>query len=209
MIATLSFKPRTWNLSGLRGISDRTLETHFKLYEGYVNNTNLLRERVSELVARGKPTGLDPKFAELQRRLGFEWNGMRLHELYFDNLTTETTEMVAGGGLHDGMERVWGSYNQWCAEFAAMGEMRGVGWVILCQDPISADLSNHWIELHQTGNVAGYIPLLVMDVWEHAWIYDRKPSERQGYVEAFLSNVDWYICEERMRTSSGEGVKLK
>src|SRR5579872_2400312 len=93
MIATLSFKPRSWNLSGLHGISDRTLETHFTLYEGYVNNTNLLREQVSEITQRGKPTGLDPKFAELARRLGFEYNGMRLHEMYFDNLTTKPVEL--------------------------------------------------------------------------------------------------------------------
>lgn len=208
MIATFSFKPRTWNLSGLNGISDATLETHFGLYEGYVKNTNLLREQIAGIVERGKPTGLDPRFAELQRRLGFEWNGMRLHELYFDNLTTKQTEVTEGGGLHANMQHVWGSYEQWRAEFAAMGEMRGVGWVILAQDPWTGTFSNHWVELHQDGNVAGFIPILVMDVWEHAWIKDYRPAKRAGYVEAFLSNVDWFICEERIRAVYPEGVKV-
>ena len=209
MIATFTFKPRTWDLSGLQGISDRTLEMHFKLYEGYVNNTNLLREQVSEITERGKPTGLDPKFAELQRRLGFEYNGMRLHELYFDNLTTKPIELAAGGGLDASIERGFGGLSQWRAEFGAIGEMRGVGWVLLAQDPLSGDLSNHWIEEHHIGNIAGYTPIVVMDVWEHAWILDYKPSQRESYVEAFLSNVDWAICEERLRAASLNGFKIK
>jgi Fe-Mn family superoxide dismutase len=207
MIATFTFKPRTWNLSGLNGISDATLETHFGLYEGYVKNTNLLREQLAEMSSRGKPTGLDPRFAELERRLGFEFNGMRLHELYFDNLTPKETEMVEGGGLHSQILHTWGSIQQWRAEFAAMGEMRGVGWVICAQDPWSGALSNHWIELHNDGHIAGFHPVLVMDVWEHAWIKDYKPSQRAGYVEAFLSNVDWALCEERLRAVYPEGVK--
>ncbi|MGH7684108.1 MAG: superoxide dismutase [Vulcanimicrobiaceae bacterium] len=181
---------------------------HFGLYEGYVKNTNLLREQLAETLERGKPTGIDPRFAELQRRLGFELGGMRLHELYFDNLTTKQTELVDGGGLHAGMQHVWGKVATWRSEFAAMGEMRGVGWVMLAQDPWSGDLSNHWVELHQDGNVPGFIPILVMDVWEHAWIKDYAPKARASYVEAFLSNVDWNLCEERMRAAYPEGVRV-
>ena len=208
MIATPTFKPRSWNLSGLTGISDATLEMHFGLYEGYVKNTNLLREQLAQFVGRGKPTGLDPHFAELERRLAFEWSGMRLHELYFDNLTTKQTEMIEGSGMHSQIERVWGSFAEWRAEFAAMGEMRGVGWVICAQDPRSGTLSNHWIELHQDGNLPGFTPVLVMDVWEHAWIKDYTPKQRSSYVEAFLSNVDWYICEERIRPAAPVGAKI-
>jgi superoxide dismutase, Fe-Mn family len=208
MIEIFTFKPRTWNLSGLRGISDHTLETHFGLYEGYVKNTNLLREEITEIRERGKPTGLDPKFSELERRLGFEYNGMRLHELYFDNLTTRPSGIVAGTGIDFGISHAFRSHEQWEAEFVAMSEMRGVGWVLLCQDPWSGDFSNHWVELHQNGNVAGYIPILVMDVWEHAWMFDYKAADRTKYAEAFLSNVDWYVCEERIRSAFPEGVKL-
>jgi Fe-Mn family superoxide dismutase len=208
MIETFTFKPRTWNLSGLTGVSDKTLETHFALYEGYVKNTNLLREEIAQIRGRGKPTGLDPQFAELERRLGFEYNGMRLHELFFDNLTTQRTEMTSGGGIEYNIRHAWGTVEAWRSEFVAMSEMRGVGWVLLCQDPWSGDFSNHWVELHQDGNVAGYIPILVMDVWEHAFMFDYKPAERARYAEAFLSNVDWNVCEERIRAAFPEGVKV-
>ena len=207
MIDQFVFKARKWDLSGLVGISDKTLETHFGLYEGYVKNTNLLREQLATRFTNGKPKGLDPTFAELERRLGFEYNGMRLHELYFDNLTTKPEELAKGGGLDNSFERVWGSIDAWRDEFAAMGQMRGVGWVVLAQDPWSGRLSNHWIELHQTGNVAGFSPILVMDVWEHAWIYDYKSSERSGYVESFLANVDWPLCERRLQPAHLEGTK--
>jgi Fe-Mn family superoxide dismutase len=106
------------------------------------------------------------------------------------------------------MQRSWGSFDAWRDEFAAMGQMRGVGWVMLAQDPWSGDLSNHWIELHQNGNVAGFSPILVMDVWEHAWIYDYKPSDRGGYVESFLANVDWALCEQRLQPAHLEGTKI-
>ncbi len=204
MIDQFVFKVRTWNLSGLRGISDKTLETHFSLYEGYVKNTNLLREQI----AAKSPKGLDPTFAELERRLAFEYNGMRLHELYFDNLTTTPTEITKGAVLDDTMQLNWDGVEQWREEFAAMGEMRGVGWVMLGQDPQSGDLSNHWIDLHQNGNIAGFIPILVMDVWEHAWIYDYKPADRADYVESFLANVDWALCEMRMKSAHLEGTKI-
>jgi Fe-Mn family superoxide dismutase len=208
MIDQFVFKVRKWNLSGVVGISDKTLETHFGLYEGYVKNTNLLREQIASRTSNGKPKGLDPTFAELERRLGFEYNGMRLHELYFDNLTLKPAELSRGGGLEGSMQRQWGSFDAWRDEFAAMGQMRGVGWVMLAQDPWSGDLSNHWIELHQNGNVAGFSPILVMDVWEHAWIYDYKPSDRDGYVESFLANVDWALCEQRLQPAHLEGTKI-
>ena len=92
---------------GLRGISDKTLEAHFALYEGYVKNTNLLREQIAEMRA-GKENGADPKFAELVRRLGFEYNGMRLHELYFDNLTGKPSEILQGGRLWESLGETFG-----------------------------------------------------------------------------------------------------
>ena len=200
MIATFSFKPQTWNLDRLEGISNKTLEAHFKLYEGYVKNTNLLREQIAEVAARGGLKGTDPKFAGLKRRLSYEFNGMRLHELYFDNLANDPSEIDDGGGLDSGIREVWESHEKWRDEFAAMGEMRGVGWVILAQDPWSGDLSNLWIEEHHIGHILGFRPVLVMDVWEHAWMLDFASSERSKYVSAFLANVDWERCEERLRS---------
>ena len=196
-----TYKAREFNLGNLQGISDETLEMHFKLYEGYVKETNKLNEKIAEFVKGGKVDQEEfAEYSELNRRLGFEYNGMVLHEYYFDNLKS-------GGGAGDAdrnsafrkaAEQSFGSYEIWKAEFVGIGKMRGVGWAICYENPANGRLSNHWITLHETGNVAGFNPALVMDVWEHAFILDYKPADRPKYIEAFLSNVDWSAVDRRL-----------
>ena len=91
------------------------------------------------------------------------------------------------------------AYEIWKADFVGVGKMRGVGWAICYQNPANGKLSNHWISLHETGNVAGFDPILVMDVWEHAFILDYKPADRPKYIEAFFSNIDWNTVERRSK----------
>jgi Fe-Mn family superoxide dismutase len=201
-----SYKARQFNLSNLKGISDHTLEVHFKLYEGYVKETNKLTEKISEFISDGNVDQEEmPAYSELTRRLGFEYNGMVLHEYYFDNLKS-------GGGFGDpekgsqfvkAAESTFGSYDIWKADFVGIGKMRGVGWAICNQNPANGRISNHWITLHETGNVAGFNPILVMDVWEHAFLLDYKPAERPKYIEAFFSNINWTEVEKRLGTNSG------
>ncbi|HTX58992.1 MAG TPA: superoxide dismutase [Verrucomicrobiae bacterium] len=192
-----AYSAKKWALSGLTGISDATLETHFGLYEGYVKNTNLLNERLAELRAKGAPSGADPSYAELVRRLGFEYNGMRLHEYYFDALTKSPSDL-SGGRLHDALGNSFGSFEDWKKDFVAVGGMRGVGWAIAYYDLQARRISNHWIGDHENGHVAGFVPLVVLDVWEHAFLKDYKPSERGKYIEAFFANLDWKACEARL-----------
>ncbi|MGZ3540804.1 MAG: superoxide dismutase [Vulcanimicrobiaceae bacterium] len=193
-----SYTPKKWDLSGLQGISDATLEMHFGLYEGYVKNTNLLVELTGELRKNGEGQGSNPKFAELVRRMGWEFNGMRLHELYFDNLTKNATGELKSGALYNALGESYGDFETWKKDFFAVGGMRGVGWAIAFYDPASKQISNHWIELHQDGNIATFVPIVVMDCWEHAFIKDYKPSERGKYIEAFYSNLNWAACEARL-----------
>ena len=174
-------------LKGLSGIADGLVQAHLKLYEGYVRNLNLIRDRSASLKAGSL------EWNELQRRVGFEINGMRLHELYFENLVPGG--LAAGGAVADAFAGSWPSMDAWREEFAAMGTMRGVGWVILYRDPATRRLSNHWIGMHEEGHPAGFAPLLVMDLWEHAFT----GMERPKYIEAFLSNVDWSRVERRLR----------
>ncbi len=200
MIATEPYTPKQFDLSGLKGISDETLEMHFKLYEGYVKATNNLSERIAEFLKDGKVDQEEmPLYSELKRRLGFEFNGMVLHEYYFANLKK------GGGGdparnsaFLKAAESSFGSYDVWKADFVGVGKMRGVGWAMCYEQPNTGRLSNHWISLHQTGEVAGFNPVLVMDVWEHAYLLDYKPAERPKYIEAFLSNVNWTAVEARL-----------
>jgi len=196
----VTYEPKRFDLSGLNGISDKTLEMHFKLYEGYVQETNRLNEKISAILQAGK---IDPEetpaYSELNRRLGFEYNGMVLHEYYFGNLKRggnvdppKTTQ------FYQICEHSLGSYEMWKTDFVGVGKMRGVGWAICYQNPANGRLSNHWVSLHETGNVSGFVPILVMDVWEHAFLLDYKPSERSKYIEAFFSNISWDSVETRV-----------
>jgi Fe-Mn family superoxide dismutase len=198
-----SYKPKTFNLSGLTGISDKTLEMHFKLYEGYVQATNDLTARIAEILSDGKVDQEEmPSYSEFTRRLGFEYNGMVLHELYFANMKKNGGgDAARGSDFRSAVERSFPSYEIWKTDFTSVGKMRGVGWSIAFLDPATGLVSNHWIELHQTGSVAGFLPLLVMDVWEHAFLLDYKPADRPKYIEAFLSNVDWSAVDHRMQNA--------
>ncbi len=184
---------------GLSGISDKQLEEHLKLYAGYVKRTNALTEKLSGMCAAGQASGADPVFAELTRRMGFEYNGMVLHEYYFGNLTAGAQAEPPAGKLRQAIETSFGKYETWLADFRAIATMPGVGWAALYQDPNTGWLSNHWITLHNDGNPAGFQPVLVLDGWEHAFMRDYLATERAKYVDAFFKNVSWEACEKRLR----------
>ena len=183
------------NLIGMEGFSETLLKNHFTLYQGYVTNTNKLIDLLAAMVTEGKVG--TPEYSELKRRMGFEFNGMRLHEYYFDNL--------GGKGVLDKSSKLarkltedFGSYEAWEADFKGTGKMRGIGWTILYQDNITGKLLNQWINEHETGHLAGCIPLLVMDVFEHAFITDYG-LKRPDYIEAFFKNINWEVVEGRLK----------
>jgi len=188
------------HLRGLEGISDKQVEEHLSLYAGYVKQVNTLNEELAKLRADGKASGKNAEFAELTRRLGFEYGGMILHEYYFSNLRRAAEpKPAASSPLATALGESFGSVDQWRTDFQAIGEMRGIGWVILFEDPVTDRLTNHWVTLHQEGIPAGFKPLLVMDVWEHAFMRDYKATEKAKYVEAFFRNIDWAIVERRLQ----------
>lgn len=178
------------HLLGLSGLSDTLLTNHFTLYEGYVKNTNALINLLST-----KEIGT-PEYSELKRRFGWEWNGMRLHELYFENLT-KTSIGIEDGLLKEKIEKAYGSFEDWKKDFAGIAAMRGIGWVVLYQDPINGMLFSAWINEHDLGHLAGCTPLLVMDVFEHAYMTDYG-IKKADYIETFFRSVDWKKAEERL-----------
>jgi superoxide dismutase, Fe-Mn family len=199
--AVKTYKEQSFDrLQGLDGISDAQVAEHLQLYAGYVANVNTLNEQLAELRGRGKASGKDPAFTELVRHLGFEYNGMILHEYYFENLRPAAEPAPrSGSGLAQALDKHFGSIDRWRADFEAIGGMRGIGWAILFQDPATDRLSNHWITLHHDGIPAGFKPLLVMDVWEHAFMRDYKATEKATYIEAFFRNIEWQVVERRLR----------
>ena len=195
-----TYKEQKFDLKGLDGISDKQLEEHFTLYAGYVKQVNALNEELAKLRGEGQASGKNPEFAELTRRLGFEYGGMILHEYYFSNLRRASEpQPPSGSPLTAALTESFGSVDQWRTDFQAIGDMRGIGWVILFEDPVTDRLSNHWVTLHQEGIPAGFKPLLVMDVWEHAFMRDYKATEKAKYVEAFFRNVDWAMVQRRLQ----------
>lgn len=199
------YKAKSFDLSDLTGISNETLAMHFKLYEGYVANTNVLNERIAELISGGELDATKTAaYSELKRRFGFEYNGMVLHEYYFENMMKQGTgDPGKDAAFVKAAEESFGSYDVWKADFNATGKMRGVGWAATYQDPSNGQISNHWINLHETGNVAGYKPILIMDVWEHAFIKDYAPADRPKYIEAFFANINWDMVNSRLTTAGG------
>lgn len=187
------------HLLGMEGFSDVLLKMHFTLYQGYVTNTNALLDKTRALAKEGKADG--PEYAELKRRLGFEFNGMKLHEYYFGNLGGSGI-LPKDNALYAAIEENFGSFENWKADFVATGRMRGIGWVVLYQDPATGRLVNTWINEHETGHFVGCLPLLVMDVFEHAYVTDYG-LDRKAYIEAFFKNLNWKVVLQRF------GVALK
>ncbi len=181
------------SLIGMTGFSEALLKNHFTLYQGYVNNTN----KLAELLKNKPKDGTNPEYAELKRRFGFEFNGMRLHEYYFDNLGGKSP-LDKNGKLAKALASAFGSYEAWEEDFKATGKMRGIGWAILYQDDVTGWLFNQWINEHEMNHMAGCKPILVMDVFEHAFMTDYG-LKRADYIEAFFKNISWKAVESRIK----------
>lgn len=188
------YTPKNYShLVGMTGFADSLLQMHFKLYEGYVKNTN-------DLISKLK--SIDPQsyeYGALKRRLGWEFDGMRLHELYFDNL--------GGNGKWDrknvlftDLTAQFGDFEKWKKDFIATGSIRGIGWVVLYLDLEQGRLINTWINEHDVGHLAGGAPILVMDVFEHAYM-PQYGLDRGKYIEAFFNNINWSIVADRYAAS--------
>ncbi len=180
---------------GLSGISEEQVLQHWHLYEGYVSQVNALRGELATLRRENKIS--TPIYADRRRRLGFEYNGMVLHEYYFGNLKAGAAEIRGTSALKKALTGEFGTFETFKQDFIAAGATRSVGWAILCLDPATGTLNTHFVQLHEDGNVSGFIPLLVMDVWEHAYMVDYGASGRDKYMRAFFQNVNWPIVEKR------------
>ncbi|MEK6863547.1 MAG: Fe-Mn family superoxide dismutase [Nanoarchaeota archaeon] len=185
-------------LLGLKGFSDQLLQNHFKLYQGYVANTNKLLDTLAAMEKDDKTTA--PEYAELKRRFGWEFNGMRLHELYFQNMTKKKTALSESSALHKLMTQAFGSSQKCLEAFVDTGKMRGIGWVMMAYDPASKRLLNLWINEHDSGHLAGAVPLLVMDVFEHAFMLDYGLN-RAEYIKAFTDAIDWSAVQKRFENA--------
>jgi Fe-Mn family superoxide dismutase len=196
----MAYNAKDYNrLIGMEGFSDTLLKNHFTLYQGYVTNTNKLSDALSQLLKEGKAG--TPEYAELKRRFGWEFNGMRLHEYYFENLGGKGG-INKTGKLYQKLVDSFGSYEAWEKDFKATGAMRGIGWAILYQDILSGNFINFWINEHDVGHPSGGMPILIMDVFEHAFMIDYG-LKRADYIESFFKNIRWEETEKRLLLHKG------
>jgi len=178
------------NLSGLNGLSDEMIKNHFTLYKGYVTNANKIKEELTKAVPGSAI------YNELKRRFGWEWNGVRMHELYFENLVSNSEQINQDSELYKKIVAQFGTFENWLSDFKTTGLMRGIGWAVLVYDPLSGELINHWVGEHDLGQLSEQKVILVMDVWEHAYITDYG-IKRVDYIESFIKNINWSVVEKR------------
>jgi len=195
-VKTIQYQTRDYSkLFGMKGLSHLLLKSHLKIYYGHLNNTNLIIKRLSDLYAKGNSNTFE--FHELKRRIAYEFNGMKLHELYFENLGGKT-QLHRSTLLYLKMLENFGSYEAWRKEFVATARTKGIQWVILYYDPLQDCLINAGVESNNTGLLAGCAPIIVLDVAEHAYIADYELS-KSSYIDMFLKNLDWDLAAMRFK----------
>ncbi|OGI61062.1 hypothetical protein A2814_02285 [Candidatus Nomurabacteria bacterium RIFCSPHIGHO2_01_FULL_38_19] len=192
-----TFIPKTFNIATLKGISAKTVEDHLKLYAGYVTNTNLILQKIEELSK--DPTKNAYELAEVQRRFGFEYDGVRNHEIYFETLSNGAKDISKAGELYKMIESIWGSFDTWFVRFKTIAMSRGVGWAILYFDKKENFLMNAYVGDHELGQLSGCAPILCLDMWEHAYIADYAPGGKKDYVDDFFVNLNWEVVEKKFK----------
>ncbi len=189
------YEPKTFTIPELKGISAKNIEEHLKLYAGYVKNTNLILDKISEYMADSEANAY--VLGELQRRFSFEFNGMRNHEHYFGQLEGGAQALTSDSKLKAAIEQQAPSFDAWLTGFKAITLTRGIGWVILYWDPAMKQLTHGWVDEQHLGHLVGLTPILMLDMWEHSYVADYQPSGKKQYVEDYLANVNWSVVEKR------------
>lgn len=188
------FNEKKFTIPTLKGISAQTIDEHLKLYSGYVKNANLILEKIAELKGDEKNAYA---MTEVNRRFGFEYNGIRNHEIYFSSLEVGPAAISEESILEDVIIETWGSFEIWLSEFKAIAMTRGVGWAMLYHDKTDGRLLNAWVDEQHIGQLQGCDLILALDMWEHSFVADYQPSGKKKYVEDFFVNLNWSVVERK------------
>lgn len=189
------YQEQKFNLPELKGLSPKQVEVHLKLYGGYVKFVNHLREVLADLRKDSEKNAY--ALGEVMRRFGFEFNGMRMHELYFEEMENGAQPLSENSALSKALAEKYGSFNDFWVHFKSVGLMRGIGWAVLYHDLKENQPHVAWVGDHELGTLSGLPIILAMDMWEHAYMVDYLPAEKAKYIEAFWSNLNWSVMEKR------------
>lgn len=197
----MQYQVRTFDIPELKGISKKQIEVHLALYEGYVKHVNLIMEKIAAYKA-ANAEGNAFAISEIRRRLGFEFDGMRMHEYYFKQFEGGAHAPDENGAFMRSAMEKYGSWDAYLAHVKEVAGTRGIGWVITYADSSADTLHTAFVEDHQLGQLAGLPVILALDLWEHAFMVDYVPAEKKMYVEAFLDNMNWGVAEARLRQAT-------
>ena len=197
----MTYTAKTFTLPALPGISEKQLSVHLALYEGYVKHVNLIAVKLGAV--RAGSLELDPYIvAELRRRFAFEFDGMRMHEYYFEQLESGAGAQDGESSLAKAAAEKYGSYDGLVTHIKEVAGTRGIGWVVVYADPHAEDaLHTVFVGDHELGQLSGLPILLALDLWEHAYMVDYVPSEKKNYVDAFFANLNWAVVEKRFEAA--------
>lgn len=184
------YEAKTFSIPELDGISTQTIESHLGLYAGYVKHVNKIRAEL-------KNVNDDYAQAEMQRRLGFEFGGMKNHEYYFAQFEGGYTDCPAGA-FKDMVEAQYGSLDAFVERLKTLAKTRGVGWVMCYIDRASEQLVLAWIDEQHLGQLADVDIVLALDMWEHSYMMDHTPAHKGDYVDAFFTNLNWEVVAARV-----------
>ncbi|MEO8638272.1 MAG: Fe-Mn family superoxide dismutase, partial [Candidatus Taylorbacteria bacterium] len=190
----MKYEEQKFTIPELKGISKKTIEEHLKLYSGYVKHTNLILEKIGELKQDAEKNAY--ALGEVNRRFGFEYNGMRNHEIYFGALEGGAKPLAEKSALTKMIEETWGTFDAWLTEFKAIALTRGIGWAMLYYDRKGGRLLNAWIDEQHMGQLQDCALVLGLDMWEHSFVADYQPSGKKTYVEDYFANLNWESVED-------------
>jgi Fe-Mn family superoxide dismutase len=190
----ITAKPLAPALLGMEGISKRQIEEHYTLYQGYVNKTNEIRSKL-ESVDRSKANQTFSDLRELKVELSFAWNGVKLHEWYFENLGGSGGQ--PSGKLLQALEANFGSFDKYVEDLKASG-ISARGWVVTALDEADGKIYNYVADAHNMYGIWKAIPLVVLDTYEHSYVIDYG-VKRPPYLDAFMKNLNWDVVAERLQ----------
>ena len=194
-IITMHYEPLSFDIPETPGISKDTMDNHIGLYKGYVKNVNLIRDKIAAFSS--DPDNNKYAISEMQRRLGFEFCGMRNHEYYFAQFEGGAKELP-DGALKNKMVEQWGTFEAWLERFRQIAGTRGVGWAMLYHDPHTDQLVQTWVDEQHLGQLADVDIVLALDMWEHSYMRDYVSGDKGKYVDAFFANLNWEVVSNRL-----------
>lgn len=195
----MTYTPKTFSIPQLQGISETTIAEHIKLYEGYVKHVNLIQTHLAEFKTKGEENVYE--IGELNRRFAFEFNGMKNHEYYFEQLEAAAKELNPESSFGKQVIAQWGTLENFLSDIKIVAKTRGIGWAIVWKDRATGDLVLNWIDEQHLGQLNSCDFIFGIDMWEHSYVADYLPSGKGKYIEDYIANVNWEVVEKRFENN--------